>query len=47
MAGAKVQVLRGLGHLAHEENPGEVARLILAQADSLGLMPPARDSAAS
>lgn len=47
VADAKVQVLRGLGHLAHEEKPEAVADLIVAQAGALGLLPPAVDSAAS
>ncbi|MGD0634686.1 MAG: alpha/beta fold hydrolase BchO [Beijerinckiaceae bacterium] len=36
--GAKAEVLRGLGHLAHEERPGDVAALILNFARSLGVL---------
>ena len=31
---ARVELLRGLGHLAHEEAPGRVADVILAEADA-------------
>ncbi|MCG5245701.1 alpha/beta fold hydrolase BchO [Methylorubrum extorquens] len=33
---ARVELLRGLGHLAHEEAPERVAEIILAEADALG-----------
>lgn len=32
---ARVELLRGLGHLAHEEAPERVAKIILAEADAL------------
>lgn len=32
---ARVELLRGLGHLAHEEAPERVAEIILAEADAL------------
>ena len=35
---AKVEILRGLGHLAHEEAPGEVADLIMAFAREVGVL---------
>jgi len=35
--GARVEYLRGLGHLAHEERPEEVAALILGIARSVGI----------
>ena len=34
--GAKVEIMRGLGHLAHEEQPQSVAALMLAFADEVG-----------
>ena len=37
--GARVVSLPGLGHLAHEENPGEAARLIAAFAVETGVLP--------
>jgi magnesium chelatase accessory protein len=38
LPGAEVIRLPGLGHLAHEERPAEVAHLIEALADRVGLM---------
>ncbi len=38
--GAEVIALPGLGHLAHEERPAEVAELVLGLAERLGLMRP-------
>ena len=37
---ARVELLRGLGHLAHEEQPGAVADLILAFAKEVGAIMP-------
>lgn len=39
IAGAKVEFLRGLGHLAHEEQPAEIAKLITRWAVSSRLLP--------
>ena len=36
---ARVELIRGLGHLAHEEAPGRVADIVLAEARGLGLIP--------
>ena len=36
--GAKVEVMRGLGHLAHEERPDDVAGLMLDFAREIGLL---------
>jgi magnesium chelatase accessory protein len=47
LAKVHVHVMRGLGHLAHEENPAEIARLIIEEARAHGLTPPIRDSEAS
>lgn len=33
---AKIKYLRGLGHLAHEEQPAEIAEIVLEVADCLG-----------
>ncbi|XBO38521.1 alpha/beta fold hydrolase BchO [Alsobacter sp. KACC 23698] len=41
LADSTVKVLRGLGHLAHEEDPAQVAALILERA--AGLAPPTLD----
>lgn len=38
VAAAKVHVLRGLGHLAHEERPDLVAEVIVEQARTLGIV---------
>lgn len=37
--GAKVEYLRGVGHLAHEERPGEVATLLVEWARAVGALP--------
>jgi magnesium chelatase accessory protein len=47
LANARVHVMRGLGHLAHEEKPADVARLILDEAVAQGILARARDSEAS
>jgi magnesium chelatase accessory protein len=47
LADARVHVLRGLGHLAHEEKPADVARLIVDEAVAQGILSRARDSEAS
>ena len=39
VAGARVVTLPGLGHLAHEENPGALADMIWQQARTLGILP--------
>jgi len=36
---AQVRIMRGLGHLAHEEKPAETAEFVLAFARSLGVLP--------
>jgi len=36
---AKVNYLRGLGHLAHEEQPETIARIVIDFASSLGIVP--------
>ena len=36
---AKVEIMRGLGHLAHEEAPDQVAALMLAFAREVGVLP--------
>lgn len=36
---AKVEIMRGLGHLAHEEAPDQVAEIILAFAREVGALP--------
>jgi len=38
--GAQVAVMPGLGHLAHEERPEEVAGMMIELARSVGLLPP-------
>ncbi len=38
---AKVEIMRGLGHLAHEEAPDEVAELMVAFAREVGVLTPA------
>ncbi len=40
LPGARIERLRGLGHLAHEENPALVAELVGRLADEAGFMPP-------
>jgi magnesium chelatase accessory protein len=47
LANARVHVMRGLGHLAHEEKPADVARLIVDEAVAQGILSRARDSEAS
>jgi magnesium chelatase accessory protein len=37
--GSKVILLRNLGHLAHEEKPGEVAEFIFSEAARYGILP--------
>jgi pimeloyl-ACP methyl ester carboxylesterase len=44
--GAKVAIMPGLGHLAHEERPHETAELIRTLARDAGLLPPMREVAA-
>jgi magnesium chelatase accessory protein len=39
VAGARVEYLRGLGHLAHEERPEDVSKIITRLACSLRLLP--------
>jgi len=39
LPGAAVHYMRGLGHLAHEERPAEVAALIVGFARSCGVLP--------
>jgi len=39
VAGSRLVSMRGLGHLAHEEAPGETAALILEQATLAGVLP--------
>ncbi|GJE44029.1 alpha/beta fold hydrolase BchO [Methylobacterium soli] len=41
---ARVETVRGLGHLAHEEAPDRVAGLILREAEALGVLNPADSS---
>jgi magnesium chelatase accessory protein len=47
LADADVVVLRGLGHLAHEEDPNRVAELVRDRARALGIIPERTDSDAS
>jgi magnesium chelatase accessory protein len=45
---SRVLVVKGLGHLAHEERPGEIAGLVLSEAARYGVLPdPAALAAAS
>jgi len=37
--GSKVILLRNLGHLAHEEKPGEVAEFVFSEASRYGILP--------
>ncbi|MGU3540596.1 alpha/beta fold hydrolase BchO [Methylobacterium sp. A54F] len=37
---ARVEALRNVGHLAHEEAPERVAGLVIAEAESAGILPP-------
>jgi magnesium chelatase accessory protein len=41
---ARVETVRGLGHLAHEEAPDRVAGLILREVEALGVLNPADSS---
>lgn len=43
LADAEVVVLRGLGHLAHEEDPARVAEIVTERARSLGILPERSD----
>lgn len=43
LADAEVVVLRGLGHLAHEEDPARVAELVTERARALGILPQGSD----
>ena len=36
---SRVEYLRGLGHLAHEERPGDISNIILRLAGSLNVLP--------
>ena len=40
LPGARLVELPGLGHLAHEERPDEIAALVLEGARERGLLPP-------
>ena len=40
LPGARLVELPGLGHLAHEERPDEIAALVLEVARGRGLLPP-------
>ncbi|TXM62208.1 alpha/beta fold hydrolase [Methylobacterium sp. WL120] len=39
---ARVELMRGLGHLAHEEAPERVAAAIVAEVEAIGLLPESR-----
>ena len=41
---ARVELMRGLGHLAHEEAPDRVADLILREAEAVGVLSPTNSS---
>ena len=41
---ARVELVRGLGHLAHEEAPDRVADLILREAEAVGVLSPTNSS---
>ena len=43
--GSKVILLRGMGHLAHEEKPAEVAEFVFSEAAPYGILTPETEPA--